>query len=75
MIPPIAVKPSSDCRWPSWKIQTRTPYAAATESRLRTIALTGMTIERNVVMSSRNASVSTNTKTHGARCFMSALKS
>ena len=39
------------------------------------IALIGITIERNVTISSAKASESTKRKTHGARCFISSLKS
>ena len=75
MTPPFDLKPSAFCRCPYWKTQTRTPYAAPTESRLRTIALSGITIERKVTMSRQNASPSTNANTHGARDFIWRLKS
>ena len=39
------------------------------------IALSGITIERNVTSSSRNARPSTNTKTSGAWAFIESLKS
>ena len=42
------------------------PYAAATESRLRTIALSGITIERNATSSSRNAKQRARTRTRAA---------
>ena len=74
-MPPTELKPSKDSRWPSWKIHTSTPYAAPTDSRFSTIAVAGITSERKVTSSSRNASASTNTKTHGARAFMRSLKS
>ena len=52
-----------------------TPYAAPTDSRLSTIALAGMTIERNVTSSSRNASDEHEHEDQGARDFISSLKS
>ena len=69
------MKRSSDSRFPFWKTRTSTPYAAPTESRLSTIALMGMTIERKVSSSSTNASPSTKAKTIGARAFIVSLKS
>ena len=39
-----------------WKISTSSPYAAPTDSRLSTIAVSGITTDRNVISSSRNAS-------------------
>ena len=42
---------------PCWKTSVSTPKAAATDSRLSTIALIGITIDRNVTSSSRNAIV------------------
>jgi hypothetical protein len=73
--PPTDLKFSSDSRLPSWKTRTSTPYAAPTESRLSTIALIGMTIERKVRSSRRKASPSTYAKTIGARAFIVSLKS
>ena len=60
---------------PHWKTATRMPYAAATESRLRTIALSAITIERNATSRSRNANRRTKPKTSGADDFIIALKS
>ena len=59
-IPPVASKPSSDLPQPSWKTSTSTPYAAATESRLSSTALTAMTSDLNVTSIKTNASRSTN---------------
>ena len=43
-----------------WKTRTSTPYDAPTDSRFRTIAFSGTTIDRNATSSSRNARASTN---------------
>ena len=75
VIAPVDSKPSSDSPWPSWKTSTSTPYAAPTDSRFSTIALSGITIERNVTSSSRNARPSTNANTIGRCDFMRSLKS
>ena len=58
-----------------WKTRTSTPYAAPTESRLRTIAFSGTTIERKATSSSRNANASTNAITYGTPCFICRVKS
>ena len=44
--------PSSCEPQPHWNTATTTPYAAPTESRLSTAALTAMTIDRNATVSS-----------------------
>ncbi len=62
----MASKPSSPLPQPSWKTSTSTPYAAATESRFSSTALTAMTSDLNVTSISRNASSSTNANTSGA---------
>src|SRR5204862_328458 len=72
---PFEWKLINPSRWPSWKIQTSTPYDAATESKFNRIALIGTTIERNVSSNSRKASPSTNANTIGKRCFTVVLKS
>src|SRR5262245_3733098 len=72
---PVEWKPRNDSRWPSWKIQTRTPYAAPTDSRLRMIALTGITIDRNVNSNRRNAAPSTKPKTIGRCDLVTSVKS
>ena len=51
---PVAVKSSRPDRWPSWKTHTMAPKVAVRLSRLRTIALTGMTTLPNI-MNSRTA--------------------
>ncbi len=56
-------------------MRTSRPYAAPTENRLSTIAVIGMTTERNVASRSRNASPSTKRMTHGMRDFICSLKS
>jgi len=73
VIEPVDLKPSSDSRWPYWKIHTSTPYAAPTDSRLSTTALAGITIERKVTSSSRNAVESTNANTSGTCDFIASL--
>src|SRR5262245_4926422 len=60
---------------PPWNTETRTPYAAATDSRFRTIAVAGITIDRNVQSRSRNARPSTNAKTYSWRPCSCLLKS
>src|ERR1700750_83800 len=72
---PLEWKPSNPWRWPYWKIQTSTPEAGATDSRVRVIALIGITIERNVTSSRRKAKPSTKANTIGARDFIVWLKS
>ena len=52
-----------------WKTSTSRPYAAPTESRLSSTAVSGMTIERNVASRSTNARPSTNANTHGMRAL------
>src|SRR6266487_3751087 len=74
-IAPGLVKPSSDCPQPHWKIATMTPYAAATDSRLRMTAVSAMTSDRKAMSSRANASSSTKPNTHQDRCPISALKS
>src|SRR5215510_762620 len=55
-----------------WNTSTSTPKAAATESRLSTIALTAITIDRNAASSNTKANASTNANTSGAvRCIES----
>ena len=75
MIAPSDSKPSSDSAQPCWNTSTSTPYAAPTESRFRTIAFSGTTIDRNATSSNRNASASTNTITYGTPCFICRVKS
>src|SRR5918994_2001623 len=72
---PVDSNPSSDSRWPSWKIQITTPYAAPTDSRLSRIALIGITIDRNVTSRRANAIANTNANTTGTRSCISWLKS
>ena len=50
------LNPSSSAPCPSWKTQHQQPEGRAVESRLRRIALIGMTIERNATSSNRNES-------------------
>ena len=64
--PPFELKPSSDSPQPSWNTRTSTPYAAPTESRLRMIALIGITIERKVTSINRKVSPKTNAKISGS---------
>ena len=64
-ITPLGVIPSGPANQPSWKTSTRTPYAAATDSRLSRIALIGMTIEWKAMSISRNDSPSTKPKISG----------
>ena len=75
MIPPFDSKSSRFSPQPHWKTATRTPYAAATESRFRTIAFSATTIERNEISISRNANSSTNPKTRGIDVFIAADES
>ena len=48
------VKFSRPDRWPSWKIHTMAPNAAASDAAFITIALTGRTTEPNARNSSTN---------------------
>ena len=64
-ITPPGWMPSTSANQPSWKTSTSTPNAAAVESRLRRIALIGMTTERKAISISRNDSPSTNRKIRG----------
>ena len=57
--------PSRPPRMLSWNTATTTPYAAAVESRLSRIALTGITIEWNTISSRMNDRPSTNANTAG----------
>src|SRR4051812_40687911 len=54
-IPPFEWKSSRPSPQPHWKNATMTPYAAATESRLRTIALSAITIDLNETSSRPSA--------------------
>src|SRR6266536_432536 len=63
VIAPVAFAPIREAPQPYWNTATRMPYAAPTDSRLRTTALSGITMERKVTSSSRNASAITNPKT------------
>lgn len=56
-------------------MSTSSPYAAPTDSRLKTIACSGITTERTVSSSSRNAMPSTNANTNGRCEFIAELKS
>ena len=53
---------------PFWKTSTIRPYAAPTDSRFITIALTGTTSERNTTVSRMNESASTSARTIGLYC-------
>ena len=68
-------KPSSSFAKPCWNTSTRTPYAAATDSRFSTIVFSAMTTERKATSMSRNASPSTNANTSGALPRTASLKS
>ena len=52
---------------PHWNTATITPYAAPTDSRFMTAALSGTRIERNTIISSRNDSTITAPMNHGSR--------
>ena len=60
---------------PCWKTSTRIPYAAPTDSRFSTTALTAITSERNDTSISTNASSRTNPNTSGAAVFIWSMKS
>ena len=51
---------------PCWKTSTSRPYAAPTESRLRTTAVPAMTTERKTTVSRMKVRPSTSRKTYGA---------
>ena len=74
-MPPVLLKSSRFSPQPHWKIATSMPYAAATERRLSTIALSAITIDRNATRSSRNANRRTKPNTSGADDFIIELKS
>src|SRR6266516_2886306 len=74
-IPPFDWKPRKLSPQPHWKTATSTPYAAPTESRLRTIAFTAITIDRNETRSRMNAKTRTKPNTIGAFCFSKAFSS
>ena len=60
---------------PSWNTQVTIPIAAATETMFSRIALIGITIERNVNSSSRNAIPKTKANTYQMRDAIRSLKS
>ena len=65
-IAPVLVKPSSDDRWPSWKIHTRAPKDAESDSTFITTALSGSTTEPNARNSSTRVTPTTNSPIHGS---------
>ena len=75
MIAPVESKFRKPSKWPSWNTQVTIPSAAATDRTFSTIALIGMTIERNVTSSSMNAIAKTNANTYQMRDAISSLKS
>ena len=72
---PVESNPSRLSRLPSWNTQVTMPSAAATDRTFRRIALIGITIDRNVTSSSRNATENTNPNTSQMREDISSLKS
>src|SRR6266511_440241 len=60
---------------PCWKTRTSSPYAAPTDSRFRTMAVSGTTTERNTIISRRNDSARTNASTIGWYRSVMAKKS
>ena len=58
---------------PSWNTSTISPYAAPTESRLRTTAFSGSTTERKMTSSRRKLRVSTKPITIGSQRSMSPV--
>jgi len=72
---PMAVKPSSEDRWGSWKIQTRAPNVAPSEITFMISALTGIRTEPVIRNSSAKVAVAISASAHGSRCAISALKS
>src|SRR5919112_2567686 len=75
VIAPVEWNPSTLSRLPSWNTQVTIPSAAATDSTFSRIALTGITIDRNVTRSSRNATEKTNANTSQIREAIRSLKS
>ena len=75
VMPPFDWKSSRFSPQPHWKVATSTPYAAATERRLRTIAFSATTIERNEISIRMNANSRTKPNTSGTDFFMPALQS
>ena len=75
VIAPVDLNPSRPSAQECWKTSVSTPYAAPTESMFSTIAVSGITIDRNVISSSRNVIVNTNANTTGRWDFIESLKS
>ncbi len=67
MIAPVEENPSSPSAHEFWNTSTSSPYAAPTDSRFITIALSGTTSERNASSSSTKLRPSTSAKIHGVR--------
>ena len=65
MIACVASMFQSEEPWPSWKMKTTIPNAAASESRFRITALIGSTIERNARVSRISVRIITNASTYG----------
>ena len=65
MIACVALMFQSEEPWPSWKMKTMIPNAAASERRLRITALTASTIERNARVSRISVRITTNASTYG----------
>ncbi len=70
-----AVKPSSDDRWPSWKIQVITPRVAPRLSRLRSSARNGCTTLPVNRKSSRKVLRTTRATASGSLSAMDSLAS
>src|SRR5581483_11731123 len=68
-------KPSSPLPTPCRKTRITSPYAAPTDSRLRTIEVAATTIERKTTVSRMKLSPSTKTNTFGSHALIASMKS
>ena len=73
--PPVDEKPSSDSRWPSWKIQTTTPSEAPSEITFISRALIGISTDPVSRNSSTNVARMTTAIAQGASAASAAVKS
>ena len=67
--------PTSEMPQPHWKTAVSTPNAAAADSRLVMAACSGMSSERNAIISSRKPSRMTVPITSSSRSVISAARS
>ena len=67
--------PTSEIPQPHWKHAVSTPKAAAADSRLVIAAWSGISSERNAIISSRKPSRMTTPITSSSRAMISAARS